>query len=238
MGALLCLLILVNGIFCGANDLETRLKKLKSVVREQVMNTKEHKDRLAILERNVSALVLENSGIDLERLPLNSKIDPVSNQAGRQGAVTVTGDRSKRASGEVVAFHAYHGSSHPYSNHEIFTFDRVTVNQRGYTTDDGIFDVPEAGVYVFTWTVAVPASGEKIVTELVVHGSVKGILTSDPDHSLTGGSGVHPATAFVVTQVDAGDNVFIRVRNLSGGSGTVLSDDNNVRTSFSGWRLI
>lgn len=143
------------------------------------------------------------------------------------------------ASAGEVAFHAYLSSSRHYSNHEILIFDKTTVNDRSsYTTDDGIFDIPVAGIYAFTWTVVVPAQSPKITTELVVHGSVKGVLVSDSDDGVRSVSGVHPSTAFAVAHVGVGDNVFIRVRGVSSGDGVVLSDNNNVHSTFSAWRLV
>jgi hypothetical protein len=112
------------------------------------------------------------------------------------------------------------------------------VNERsGYTSLDGIFNTPVSGVYVFTWTITVPSQGQRIVTELIARGSVIGVLSSDSDKGDVSVSGVHPATAFVVAHVSAGYNVFVRVRSVDSGNGNVLSDDFNVRSSFSAWRL-
>lgn len=140
--------------------------------------------------------------------------------------------------GEGIAFYTYSSTSKSYNTHEIFQYDVSSINNReGYSPDDGIFNVPVGGVYIFSWTVAVPASARKIVTELVVHGHVKGVLVSDSDESQFGGSGVHPSTAVIIAWANTGDNVYIRARQAVGGLVNVLSDDNIVRTTFSGWLL-
>lgn len=71
----------------------------------------------------------------------------------------------------------------------------------------------------------------------MVHGHVKGVLVSDSDESQFGGSGVHPATAVIIARANTGDNVYIRARQAVGGLVNILSDDNIVRTTFSGWLL-
>lgn len=94
---------------------------------------------------------------------------------------------------------------------------------------DGIFDAPVTGVYVFTWTIAAKAQSW-LVSELIVSGERKGLITSDNDaNDLT------PTTAIALVHLNAGQHVY--VRRFRGGDCTVVSDE-HTRAVFSGWLLL
>ena len=133
-----------------------------------------------------------------------------------------------------MAFHAYLSGNRCYSNHEIFKFDRLSVNVGGgFNVNDGIFDAPATGIYVFSWTVAAQ-QGTAFSAEVIINGAVQGDIRSDSD--LNGsGDGVHPATGLVLANVNAGNHVFIRY--VSAGLCNVLSNS-QTRSSFTGWLLI
>lgn len=161
------------------------------------------------------------------------------------------------AAGNNVGFYAYRTTNLCYFNHETIVFDMTSIDQGGvgnlgvYNNRDGIFEPSVTGVYVFSWTVAAPKDGHRFVTELIINGIVKGVIASGPDISVsssgtgdpppqkraTEGSGVHPATAVVVAQVDAGYRCFIRVRHSTGACTYVLSERTTALSTFSAWRL-
>ena len=97
----------------------------------------------------------------------------------------------------------------------------------GYHEDDGVFTVPRSGVYVFSWTIAIPTSGW-VSVEIVVDGRVVG---SSYAH---GSDDLDFSTRIVVVQATTGDHVFIRMHH--NGSGVINSDPRG-RSSFSGWFL-
>jgi hypothetical protein len=139
-----------------------------------------------------------------------------------------------------AAFHVYTNNTRCYHIDSALAFDFKPVDVGGgFSHDNNIYDVPYAGTYVFTWTVtAWPVSG-KIVTELYHNNGPVGVLTSDPDVGPVTGNGVHPSTGVVIIKVAASDHVSVRMKHAppSTCGGDVLSDDNMVRSTFSGWML-
>ena len=139
-----------------------------------------------------------------------------------------------------AAFHAYMSMTHCYHLGSALSFDSKPVDVGGgFSHESRVYDVPYAGTYVFTWTMAaVPTTGE-IVTELYLNDGPIGVLTSDPDEGPLVGIGVHPATGVVVVKANASDHVSVRMKDASPSNcgGDVLSDDTTVRATFSGWLL-
>ena len=138
------------------------------------------------------------------------------------------------AAGSEVAFHVYLSGNRCYSSSDIFKFDRASVNiGSGFNVNDGIFDAPTTGIYVFSWTV-VAQLGTYFSAELIINGAVQGVIESDSDVAGSG-NGFHPATGLVLAQVNAGNHVFIRYAYENGCN--VVSDLKR-RSSFTGWLLI
>ncbi|XP_062615484.1 uncharacterized protein LOC134277186, partial [Saccostrea cucullata] len=107
-----------------------------------------------------------------------------------------------------VAFYAYRSNSIPPSitapNH-VFIFDIVRTNiGRGYHPSTGVFIVPEAGIYVLTWTF-LNRDGNVHSVQLMINSNECGIL-----HLHTESTTAVPATGIVVALVNKGDDVFVK----------------------------
>jgi hypothetical protein len=104
-------------------------------------------------------------------------------------------------------------------------FNNVTTNEgSAYNSGTGIFTCKYSGPYVFSWTVAT-GSGRQANADLIVNSNVKGSIHSD---SLGHSTNSDSATGVVVTNLQVGDQVRVRVTN-----GTI----NAKSSTFSGWRL-
>lgn len=133
----------------------------------------------------------------------------------------------------VVAFYAYmcNGESHP-GTHQILVFDVVKTNVGlAFNHHSGMFTVPATGVYAFTWTV-VSGTHSRIFSQLVVNSDAFGAILTDSDEI----NDYHTVTGFVVAELNHGDVVYIRTNPNNGVKGVIRSQD-NMRTSFSGWKL-
>ncbi|KAH3711258.1 uncharacterized protein LOC127857902 [Dreissena polymorpha] len=137
--------------------------------------------------------------------------------------------RKKRQPIEAVAFHAYQNSDKCIHDLQTFVYDNVLINDgNGYSANDGIFDAPVTGVYVFTWSVA--DFHDWYAAELVVNGMSRGATIADNDSQ-----DIAVGTAVVVVHVQAGSHVF--VRRSGGGGCNVLNKPGSATNSFSGWLL-
>jgi len=112
-----------------------------------------------------------------------------------------------------------------------FNYIQVLDIGAGYSQSDGIFDVPVAGVYVFTVTIYTQ-DNKHTIAELVVNGHVATYMIADTQDAYD----YHTATAIVVTQANAGDHVFVR-RGGSYSNSYVSSIPGYLLSTFSGWRL-
>jgi len=101
----------------------------------------------------------------------------------------------------------------------------------GYSNQDGIFDVPVTGVYVFTYTVYA-VNNHYVRTELVINGQVKTASTADGETVRE----VHTSTAIIVTPANAGDHVLVRRADTSTQC-DVSSSIGYAVSTFSGWIL-
>jgi len=101
----------------------------------------------------------------------------------------------------------------------------------GYNNHDGIFDVPVAGIYVFTFTIYANYH-HYVRTELVIDGQVKTAALADADEI----GDYHTSTATIVISANAGDHVFVR-RADQYSECNVLSNFDRALSTFSGWLL-
>jgi len=101
----------------------------------------------------------------------------------------------------------------------------------GYNNQDGIFDVPVTGVYVFVYTVYADQN-HFVRTELVINGQVKTASIADgaTPHE------VHSSTAIIVVPANAGEHVFVR-RADTNSQCNIVSSMTLAVSSFSGWIL-
>lgn len=238
-------------IIAENQDLKFRLEKLENARVDDQLKIERLESRIIALETNAETVMPDRfpkeTGSKIESKNFisadeannyqdfsndsNVEFDSPRSVAGHTSPLT--GLLTRRGAGTEVAFHVYLSGSRCYSNHEIFKFDREAVDVgSGYNINDGIFDAPATGLYVFTWTVAA-TQGSWYTAELVIDGAVKGWIITDSDTAGTG-NGVHPATGIVLANVNAGDHVFIRYLT---GSNCHVESDFKTRTTFSGWLL-
>lgn len=120
------------------------------------------------------------------------------------------------------AFYAQLTSSLSQNN---VIFNNVTTNEgSSYNGRTGIFTCKYSGPYVFSWTVGTHG-GRQANADLIVNSNVKGTIHSD---SLGSSKNTDSATGLVVTKLQVGDEVRVRVSN-----GTIEGQ----YSTFSGWRL-
>ncbi|XP_071178069.1 complement C1q-like protein 4 [Mytilus edulis] len=113
-------------------------------------------------------------------------------------------------------------------HHAAVIFNKVILDTTAsYNSGDGVFVVPMAGIYVFTWTVSV-GDGNWESTELIVNGNPYAYSKVDTANGSDYGSG----TQTVVLKVNKGDHVLIRTGTI--GDGVI---DGNAYDTFSGWIL-
>ena len=101
----------------------------------------------------------------------------------------------------------------------------------GYNNQDGIFDVPVTGVYVFMYTVYAK-DFHYVRAELVINGQVKTAAMADCETVRE----LHSSTATIVISVNAGDHVLVRRADTTSQC-NVLSNANQAFSTFSGWML-
>ncbi|CAC5411493.1 C1QL [Mytilus coruscus] len=131
----------------------------------------------------------------------------------------------------VVAFYAYLSTNrvNPSFRHTLIYDVAKTNSGNGYNALTGIFTAPTAGMYFFTWVTRMYEAGHS--TELMVNDAVFGTsylrIFHDHDVSVTG---------TVVTKINKGDSVFVRVHSSRVGVGDILSEQYG-RSSFAGWLI-
>ncbi|XP_071149088.1 uncharacterized protein [Mytilus edulis] len=152
-----------------------------------------------------------------------------------------TGNRKERHSltkrlglnDNTVAFYAYlsHGESQP-GKHQILIFDIVKTNVGlSFNKHSGMFTAPVNGVYAFVWTVS-SGTHSYIYSQLVVNSDPFGAIVTDSDEI----NDYHTVTGSVVAELNHGDVVYIRTNPTASIKGVIRSQD-EMRTSFSGWKL-
>ena len=204
--------------------------------------------KVDILERRVLELELERSktekiiekqdkrlqflgSLSPRQTNLDNPEEPVLYDERRSNSfVTVEGPTLQTA--EPIVFHSYlsRDSLPNLSKDHVITFDSNPVNEgHGYHKDNGIFEAPRAGTYVFFWTIYTYPRGF-IRTELLVNGEVVGGAQVDchPDDGITS------TTGMVITYLRPGDHVYVR---LSYTAQNYIFSYPDGRSTFSGWLL-
>ena len=130
-----------------------------------------------------------------------------------------------------IAFHARLTHNLDTARGKIITFNQETLDTaHAYHSDDGIFTVPETGVYVFSWTTN--GAGHTLVnTEIVVNGHAQGKTIADSDED----NDFRTSTGILVTAVTAGDHVYIRFKDTISLKGHISVGEG--QCTFSGWKL-
>ena len=101
----------------------------------------------------------------------------------------------------------------------------------GFNPYSGVYTVPQAGTYTFTWSIRI-YNKDYYDTELVVNYDVKDYMRTSTYTENGSYTYYASATATTSVQVTTGDRVFIRVRAVVG-TPFILSD----QSTFSGWLL-
>jgi hypothetical protein len=129
---------------------------------------------------------------------------------------------------EGVIFYSYMSQNSPANlgTHHNLQFNVNPVNKgKGYHIDNGIFEAPRVGIYVFLWSIYTESRGY-IGTELVVNGHAIGSALAD-SHL---GDGIMGGTGIAIAELSVGDHVYLRTINF-------IRSVQDGRSTFSGWLL-
>jgi hypothetical protein len=134
---------------------------------------------------------------------------------------------------DKVAFSVYLSSDEDASGRQhIVDFDIVQTNiGNGFHARSGMFNAPSSDVYVLNWVIL-----SKwyciIYTQLMRNSDVLGEIVSDSTHNYE----FHSATGLIVTELNQGDEVYVRLHPTLNMKGQIISRP-GYRSSFSGWKI-
>ena len=110
-------------------------------------------------------------------------------------------------------------------------FGTETLDQGdGYDPSTGIYTVQQNGTYTFTWSLTVYSSGY-MYSALMINNTPKQYRMTDARSGYYGSS-----TSTVVTEVNIGDRVYIKLTSKVG-SPYIASSSNSYSSTFGGWML-
>ncbi|XP_071155598.1 uncharacterized protein [Mytilus edulis] len=216
------------------NDVVQHVSELQdSTINDESQNQSMRGSKISPLKQSEPRDFVKNSS--------HSFIDHALRQLIKSTPKEKTGKRNGRPSfikrsglnGNIVAFYGYmsHGESQP-GKHQILDFDVVKTNVGlAYNKYSGMFTAPVNGVYVFTWTVST-GMHSYVYSQLVINSDPFGAIQTDSDEV----SDYHTSTGSVVAELNYGDVVYIRTHPTELIKGVIRSED-EMRTSFSGWKL-
>nr|XP_011453844.2 complement C1q-like protein 2 [Crassostrea gigas] len=214
-------------------DLKTRLKALEDLVTDGKHFERESGNpnaaQMTFPLRTNSSNNQINKNIDERKVTESDIKNNISLERKRKDYVTILPSTSTPS---VIAFHAYlsKDSSGPLGAHHILQFDVVPLNRgNGYNVFDGIFIVPATGTYVFTWSFMSEGHG-RVDTQLMKNADIIGTRYADSLFSTVWDF----ATGTVVTEVNQGDHVYVRLGLASTRRVRSIPES---RTTFSGWLL-
>ena len=129
-----------------------------------------------------------------------------------------------------IAFHTVLTSNEPAIGNKIVKFQQTSLDTaNAYNSADGIYIVPETGIYVFTWTM-ISHVHSIVSSELLINSNVAGKTLADSDEN----GDYHTSTGITVASVMQGDHVFVQfVAGYVKGS----VETSTGHTTFSGWKL-
>lgn len=220
MSSLSVNLILI-AIFCsqaitqGSEEMERRLNEMENTLRTQQKQLTDLQERFYTLEANRRHQVQDET----------QKISANSAQAFQDCNTSLKSSQSAN-----VSLYVYLSGDRCYSTKETFIYDVVETNNGfGYNRNDGIFEVPVAGVYVLTVTVACMQK-TFYTAELVVNGTVKGRVSANAYES----NEYHTGSITTVVYVSVGQHVFVRRAEANR---DCCVHSGYTWTSFTGWLL-
>ena len=100
----------------------------------------------------------------------------------------------------------------------------------GYDQSTGIYTVQQQGTYTFTWKITIYTPGT-VGTALTINNTPRHYMQTEA----TGTTSYPSTTATVVTEVNVGDRVYIKVVHNSGFP--IINGDNDGYTTFVGWMI-
>ncbi|XP_062572543.1 uncharacterized protein LOC134234480 [Saccostrea cucullata] len=215
-------------------DLTDRVRRLEDLL----MNANSERIRLAEAVRHQEDRIrlLEDSGQDSPHAMYQNKTKilrkSIDGNGNDQYGVKRIIPPTTQPMSEPVIFYSYKSTNSPpnLSLHHVIVFDVNPVNKgHGYHKDNGIFEAPRSGTYMFLWSIYTYPRGY-IGTELVVNGNVVGgaVADSHPD------DGINSCTGVAIAEVSAGDHVYLRI---SPTAVNYIWSSSNGRSTFSGWFL-
>ncbi|KAL4218101.1 hypothetical protein ACF0H5_022837 [Mactra antiquata] len=222
----------------GQLPVESRLDQLEIGAEVQYERTNDLKQRISVLEKFVVGMLSGNNISQTGNSALSKEEVGKLLENNYSMPILPVNGALRQSAAPKVAFHAYLSQDQDFHPQNSVTFDQVMNFSSGYTAGIGVFQAATTGAYVFTWTITAAKLSHPVTTQLVVNGQIKGVITSESDVTPTDvtGSGNHPATGVVVTHVEAGQYVSVRVSYPQGGTSSIQSNTLN-RSTFSGWLL-
>lgn len=134
---------------------------------------------------------------------------------------------------QPVAFFAYRSignAANPHDQHTL-VYDIVKTNLgHGYKRDLGVFMVPQAGTYFFSWTIFLDLSSYHSA-RLIVNTEVQSAV-----YARTDSTSYASTTGNAILTLNKGDEVFIQT-SQDVNKGRIVSDQYR-RTSFTGFLII
>ena len=122
-------------------------------------------------------------------------------------------------------------TSQPVLADKIIKFQNISLDTaNAYSTGDGIYIVPQTGIYVFTWTITC-AGHTRTSTQLMINTGEAGRTIADSDEN----SDYHTSTGITIVSVKQGNHVYVKFEPSAYSKGNIGSAYGN--STFSGWKL-
>ncbi|XP_048781159.2 uncharacterized protein LOC125683755 [Ostrea edulis] len=224
--------------------LQKENQELKKTLENIGLENKQLKDYIDLVKKRcVSCDSLDTSEDDIteEKVEMSFiqdmgkfETDSDSEMINRRDKEPVARIISPTASTPVsaVAFYSYMSSNSVESlpTHHTLIYNVVHNNRgNGYSKVDGIFTAPVSGTYAFHFSLCIEDNNAWVSLEVVANGKAIGAV-----YAYGSPSGWHEGSNLVITDVNAGDHVFVRTHEAVHGG---IYSSTRGRTSFSGWLL-
>uniref|UniRef100_UPI002ED55183 complement C1q-like protein 4 n=1 Tax=Saccostrea cuccullata TaxID=36930 RepID=UPI002ED55183 len=215
---------------------------LKSIVLDVQRENSQLKEELVSVKDMVTALRTEDLNVhrkDIRPLPGRSEIFETSLNDTRKSVNNKLVSRiipPETHPVSIVAFYAYlsTNSAPNLSVHHLIVYDVVHINRgNGYNKGDGIFIAPVTGVYALHFSVCIAKNRgfSWVPLQLTLNSNVLGATFEE---GLDSNVGNHCSSGLAISDVNAGDHVFIRTQQATSG---IIHSSSVGRTTFSGWLL-
>ena len=130
-----------------------------------------------------------------------------------------------------IAFHSKLANNAHIHPGMIIKFQTKTLDtSTSYNQSEGVYVVPESGIYVFTWTLNT-GGHTQAVSKIMINEHAKGHTIADSEEN----NDMRTSTGILVASVNMGDRVHIELSNIAMLKGFL--EVNYGQCSFSGWKL-